>query len=77
MRSLSNRTGLAFVVGAFCLTSTVNSQTGGDFTITQSIVASGGSQNLAGGVLSADGTAGQSDAGPNSSGGTFAVRGGY
>ncbi len=45
------------------LVSTLEAQTGGDFTITQSVVASGGGQNSAGGAFAVDGTIGQSVAG--------------
>lgn len=45
------------------LVSTLEAQTGGDFTITQSVVASGGGQNSAGGTFAVDGTIGQSVAG--------------
>jgi hypothetical protein len=46
-------------------------QTGGNFTITGSVIASGGGQNTAGGVFSLDGTTGQSAAG-SASGAPFA-----
>lgn len=45
------------------LTTNISAQTGGDFTITQSVVASGGGQNSAGGAFAVDGTIGQSVAG--------------
>lgn len=77
MRPKPNLTRLALVAALFGLNSAVNPQTGGDFTVTQSVVASGGAQNLAGGTFSIDGTAGQSNAGQNSTGGAFAVRGGF
>ncbi len=44
-------------------TSQINAQTGGDFTITQSVIAGGGGQQSAGGAFSLDGTIGQSVAG--------------
>ena len=77
MRSLSNMTIYALLIAVFCLNSTVNPQTGGNFTITQSVVAAGGNQNLAGGAFSVDGTAGQSTSGQNSTGGSFSVRSGF
>lgn len=43
--------------------SIAQAQTGGDFTITQSVVAGGGGQNSAGGTFSVDGTIGQTLAG--------------
>jgi hypothetical protein len=51
-------------------------QTGGNFTITGSVIASGGGQNTAGGVFSLDGTTGQSAAG-SASGAPFAVTAGF
>lgn len=77
MRPLSDLTRYVLLVTVFFLNSTVYPQTGGGFTITQSVVASGGAQNLGGGAFSVDGTAGQSNAGQNSTGGIFAVRGGF
>ncbi len=53
------------------------SQTGGNFTITQSVVASGGGPQMTGGVFSLDGTIGQPVAGTNSADGAFSVRGGF
>jgi hypothetical protein len=44
-------------------TADIAAQTGGDFTITQSVVASGGGQNSAGGFFTVDGTIGQPIAG--------------
>ena len=52
-------------------------QTGGAFTITQSVIASGGGQNSAGSTFSLDGTIGQALAGTQSTGGSFNVRGGF
>lgn len=52
-------------------------QSGGNFAITQSIIASGGSQETTGGIFVLDATIGQSLAGENSSGGMFGVRGGF
>jgi hypothetical protein len=54
-----------------------NAQTGGIFTITQSVVASGGGQNATGGAFSLGGTIGQPIAGTNSADGTFTVRSGF
>lgn len=51
-------------------------QTGGDFTITQSVIAGGG-QNSAGGSFALDGTIGQSIAGNASTGSPFAITSGF
>lgn len=52
-------------------------QTGGDFTITQSVIAGGGAQQTAGGSFSLDGTIGQSLAGNALSNSPFAVTSGF
>ncbi len=57
--------------------SNASGQTGGDFTITQSVVASGGGQSSAGGTFSLDGTIGQAVAGNAASGSPFAVTSGF
>ena len=54
-----------------------SAQTGGNFAVTQSVIASGGGQNSSGGVFSVDATIGQSLAGANSAGGIFGLRGGF
>ncbi len=53
------------------------SQTGGIFTITQSVVASGGGQAANGGAVSLDGTTGQAIAGTNSAGGASSTQSGF
>ena len=53
------------------------SQTGGNFTITQSVVASGGGQQIIGGAFSLDGTIGQPVAGTNPANGAFSTRSGF
>jgi len=67
--------------GAFLMllfVSIANAQTGGDFTITQSVIAGGGGQQSVGGTFSLDGTIGQAiaETAP-SSGGGFTVRSGF
>ncbi len=58
--------------------SQIAAQTGGDFTITQSVIAGGGGQNAAGGTFSLDGTIGQTIAeSVPSSGGSFTLRSGF
>ncbi len=52
-------------------------QSGGTYTITQSVVASGGATGSAGGAYKVDGTAGQAAAGTNVSGSSYAVSGGF
>lgn len=51
-------------------------QTGGNFTITESVVAGGG-QSSNGGMFAVDGTIGQSIAGEDSIGGMFSVSSGF
>ena len=59
-------------------TSQINAQTGGDFTITQSVIAGGGGQQSAGGTFSLDGTIGQAIAeSAPISGGAFTLRSGF
>ncbi len=60
-----------------CFSAIALGQSGGNFAITQSVIASGGDQQSTGGAFSLDGTTGQSLAGENLSGGTFGVRGGF
>ncbi len=55
----------------------VTAQSGGSFAITQSIIASGGGQNAAGGTFSLDGTIGQAAAGVVLRGSTYAVTSGF
>ncbi len=55
---------------------TIFSQSGGNFTITQSVVAGGG-QGSAGGAFTLDGTVGQAVAGNAVSGPPFAVTSGF
>ena len=67
------------IFSAFLILFSANAfaQSGGDFTITQSVVASGGGQNSAGGNFSLDGTTGQSIAGNALNGSPFAVTSGF
>jgi len=55
----------------------VPAQTGGNFTITESVIAGGGGQNGTGGAFSLDGTIGQSIAGGALNGSPFAVTSGF
>lgn len=59
------------------LVSTLEAQTGGDFTITQSVIAAGGGQNPTGGGFSVDDTIGQTLAGTPVSNGNFSVASGF
>ena len=52
-------------------------QSGGNFTVTQTVIASGGGQNSSGGNFTVGGTIGQSVAGTQSSGANFNVGGGF
>lgn len=54
-----------------------SAQTGGQFAITQSVIAGGGIQNSAGGTFSVDGTVGQAVAGTTSVGAPFSVASGF
>lgn len=65
----------AFLVLVF-LAPVLQAQTGGSFTITQSVIAGGG-QSAAGGSFSLDGTVGQSSAGGVLAGSTFSVTSGF
>jgi len=59
------------------LATTIAAQSGGGYTINQSVIASGGGQNSTGGNFAADGATGQSAAGTRVSGGSYAVSGGF
>jgi hypothetical protein len=54
----------------------ISAQSGGNYTITQSVVTGGGGPG-GGGTIAFNGTAGQPAAGASSSGGGFSVRGGF
>jgi hypothetical protein len=58
------------------LTSVLAAQSGGQFTITKSVIAGGGGR-VAGGVFTVDGTIGQAVAGGPSTGGTFSITSGF
>lgn len=72
-----NKKFLIFSASLLLFTTVAFGQTGGDFTITQSVVASGGGQDSAGGTFSVDGTIGQSLAGDALSGSPFSVTSGF
>ena len=61
---------------SLCLGVSVIAQSGGTFSITQSVVASGGGQ-ASGGTFNVTGTTGQALAGTLSNGAPFNVRGGF
>ena len=61
----------------FAITTAVAAQTGGQYDLSQSVIASGGGSNSAGGAYTVDGTAGQTIAGVQSSNASFSVRGGF
>ena len=67
------------IFSAFLILFSANAfgQSGGAFEITQSVIASGGGQNSAGGTFSLDGTTGQSIAGNALRGNPFAVTSGF
>lgn len=52
-------------------------QSGGPYTITQSVIAGGGTQNAGGGTYGLSGTVGQAAAGTESTGGQYRLRGGF
>lgn len=53
------------------------SQSGGNFSITSSVIGGGGGQNSTGGTYNLAGTIGQADAGGPLTGGTYSVSGGF
>src|SRR2546422_1372587 len=55
----------------------VSSQSGGIFSITESVVTSGGGQNLTAGIFSLDYTLGQVVAGTGASGGVYDITPGF
>lgn len=55
----------------------ISGQSGGTFSITQSVVANGGGQNSAGGIFAVDGTVAQPNIGATPSGGTISIRSGF
>src|SRR5688500_19666884 len=57
---------------SFCLCLQTFAQSGGQFTITKSVIAGGGGR-ASGGTFTVDGTIGQPVAGTNSTGGTFSL----
>ena len=67
-------TQVVLTLAAFAVS--VAAQSGGTFTITQSVVASGGGQS-SGGTYNVTGTLGQHAAGTNMGGGQFALIGGF
>lgn len=76
MKTQKNK--FAAALFALCLSTTiVRAQTGGNFTITQSVVTSGGGQNSSGGQFSLDGTIGQPLAGGALNGLPFSVTSGF
>ena len=69
-----------FIIASLALllwTVNISAQTGGTFTVTQSVVAGGGGQGSAGGTFTLDGTVGQAVAGDAISGPPFAVTSGF
>jgi hypothetical protein len=58
------------------VTTAANAQSGGDFTISRSVVAAGGASDLTGGAFTLGGTAGESGIGRSEQGG-FGLRGGF
>lgn len=62
---------LRVALACFASFSVISAQSGGTYTITQSVVASGGSTASSGGQFTIAGTMGQSVAGQPSTGGTF------
>lgn len=77
-KSKKTKVMFAFFISLFLCISAVNSsaQTGGQFSITQSVIANGG-QSSNGGNFNVTGTTAQSVAGTNSTGNSFTLRGGF
>lgn len=61
----------------FVLSSVITAQSGGTYTITQNVVAGGGSNSSSGGPYAVAGTIGQNIAGQNAGGGTYGVHAGF
>ena len=76
LNHVSNNT-LRAAFACFALFSVINAQSGGTYTITQSVVANGGSTASSGGQFTVAGTIGQSVAGQPSNGGTFGTYAGF
>ncbi len=77
MKIRNNKLAAMCLILSFSIT-LASGQTGGDFTITQSVIASGGGQNSTNGTFSLDGTIGQSIAETvPSSGDVFSLRSGF
>jgi hypothetical protein len=74
MRNLNWLLPIFIFIGSISL---VSAQTGGSYEITQSVIASGGGEQSAGGNFAVIGTIGQSLAGTNPSGGAYNLRGGF
>ena len=78
---MKRQNNIVFIVVLLCaecfFVLSVCAQSGGQFEITQSVVASGGGQNSTGGAAAIDGTLAQPLAGSNLRGGIFAVGGGF
>ena len=65
------------IIVVLMFVSSAAAQSGGPYLITQFVIAGGGSQTAAGGTFGLEGTAGQSVAGTQSTGGPFRVTGGF
>ena len=68
---------LCFGIFILCVSQITFAQSGGTFTITESVVAPGGGQNSVGGTFSVDGTAGQAIAGNAMNGPPFGITSGF
>jgi hypothetical protein len=65
------------VIIMFVLSAMVSAQSGGIFSITQSVVAGGGGQNVTGGIFTADYTVGQTVAGDIATGSPYEIVTGF
>lgn len=61
----------------FSITKSAQAQTGGNYDLSHSVIASGGGSNSVGGSFTISGTTGQSGAGTISTGSSFSVRDGF
>ncbi len=68
---------ILFFITILFFASTIYGQTGGNYQITQSVIASGGGQNSTGGNFSIDGTIGQPIAGTTSTGLSYSLSSGF
>ncbi len=77
MKYGANFIAFALLVTSLSFPFSANGQSGGQFSIINSVVAAGGGQNATGGTFSLDGTIGQTVAGDTISGPLFNIKSGF